>query len=184
MTNFVDLMLDTETAGMPPNGALLSIGAVWFSLDTLTMGPTFQQTIHLGSAVADGGTLDPGTFVFWLGQSDEARKAVRFGGRHIHEVLKDFSAFVAATCRVEDVRIWANSPNFDLAIVGGAYDRAEIKRPWYWSRERDFRTVRAMYPSIEYDYKSKGDAAHTALADAIFQTEHLFKIKRSKTYGT
>ena len=178
---FTDLMLDTETAGMPPNGALMSIGAIWFDLDTQTTGPTFQQTIHLGSAVADGGTMDPGTFIFWLGQSDEARKAVRFGGRHIHTVLQDLSDFILETCRHEDVRIWSNSPNFDLAILGGAYDRAGIKRPWIWSRERDFRTVRNLNPQVEYDFKSKGDEAHNALADAIFQAQHLFAIKRSKT---
>lgn len=180
MTQFFDLMLDTETAGMPPNGALLSLGAVWFDLHTETMGPTFQQTIHLGSSVADGGTMDPGTFLFWLGQSEEARNAVRFGGQHIHTVLQNFSDFIKETCRHEDVRIWANSPNFDLAILGGAYDRAGITRPWNWSKERDFRTIRNWHPKVVYDFKSKGDAAHTALADAQFQVNHLFAIKRSK----
>lgn len=184
MTNkFTDLMLDLETAGMPPNGAILSIGAIWFDLDTQTTGPTFQQTIHLGSAVADGGTMDPGTFIFWLGQSDEARKAVRFGGRHIHTVLQDLSDFILETCRHEDVRIWANSPNFDLAILGGAYDRAGIKRPWNWSRERDFRTVRNMHPAVEYTYKDKGSNAHEALGDAKFQVEHLLKIKNHVSKG-
>jgi len=176
-TQFFDLMLDTETAGLPPNGALMSIGAIWFDLATETTGPTFQQTIHLGSSCEDGGNIDPGTFLFWLGQSDAARNAVRFGGRHIHTVLQEFSDFILETCRHEDVRIWCNSPNFDLAILGGAYDRAGIKRPWNWSRERDFRTLRNWYPAVEYDFKSKGDSAHTALADAQFQVAHMVKIK-------
>ena len=180
MTQFFDLMLDTETAGMPPNGALLSMGAVFFDLATETTGPTFSQTIHLATSVRDGGTMCPSTFMFWLGQSEEARKAVRFGGQDIRKVLQDFSDWIAETCRHEDVRIWANSPNFDLSIVGGAYDRAGIKRPWHWSAERDFRTVRKMYPAVEYTFEDKGDGAHNALADAVFQAEHLFKIKRSR----
>lgn len=32
MTQFFDLMIDTETAGLPPTGALLSIGACFFDL--------------------------------------------------------------------------------------------------------------------------------------------------------
>ena len=180
MNKFEDCMVDLETAGMPPTGAILSIGAVFFDIESQTMGPTFQQTVHLGSAVEMGGTMSPSVFLWWLGQSEEARQGVRFGGQHINKVLLVFSEWVKETCRHEDVRMWANSPNFDLAILGGAYDRSQIKRPWNWSRERDFRTVRAMHPSIEYDYKSKGDAAHTALADAQFQVNHLFKIKESK----
>lgn len=34
MTQFFDLMIDTETAGLPPTGALLSIGACFFDLHT------------------------------------------------------------------------------------------------------------------------------------------------------
>ena len=34
---------------------------------------------------------------------------------------------------------------------------------------------------VMVDVKSKGDEAHNALADAIFQAQHLFAIKRSKT---
>ena len=31
--NWIDLQIDLETAGLPPDGALLSIGAVFFDLD-------------------------------------------------------------------------------------------------------------------------------------------------------
>lgn len=43
--------------------------------------------------------------------------------------------------------------------------------------ERDFRTIRFQYPSVTYDPKEKGDDAHEALADAVFQAKHLFAIK-------
>ena len=112
-TQFFDLMIDTETAGLPPTGALMSIGAVFFDLGTQTMGPTFNRTINLTSSVAHG----------------------------------------------------------------GAYNRLGQKTPWYWSNERCFRTVRNLYPTIEYDPSQKGEGAHNALADAVFQVEHLFKIK-------
>ena len=179
MSQFFDAMLDTETCGMPPTGALVSIGARFFSLDNMTLGPSFEATIHLASAVAHGGTMDAGTVLFWLRQPDQARKAIAYGGRPIDTVLQEFSDWIAETCRHEDVRMWGNSPSFDCQIVGSAYDRLGMPRPWYWNRERDFRTVRAMYPKVEYDTSEKGDGAHTALADADFQIRHLFRIKES-----
>ncbi|MBH0040756.1 3'-5' exoribonuclease [Pseudoalteromonas sp. SWN166] len=91
-------------------------------------------------------------------------------------MLQDFSDWIKETCRHEDVRPWGNSNAFDLTIVGGAYKRADIKTPWYWTNERDFRTVRNMYSAIEYNPADKGTGAHNALADAQFQVEHLFKI--------
>lgn len=173
---FFDLMIDVECAGLPPTGALLSIGAVFFDIATRTKGRTFLRTVHLATSVRDGGTIDPSTFVWWLGQSEEARNGVRFGGQDVRKVLQDFADWIAETCRHEDVRPWGNSNAFDLTIVGGAYDRAGMKKPWYWTNERDFRTVRNLYPGVEYDPSKKGDGAHNALADAAFQVDHLFAI--------
>ena len=179
---FYDLMCDIETAGLPPSGALMSIGACFFDTHTETIGPTFQRTIHLATATRDGGVIDAGTFLFWLGQPEKARNAVRFGGQDIRVVLADFAAWIAETCPHKDVRPWANAPTFDLTILSGAYQRAGLTRPWHYLQERDFRTVRNMYPAVVYDPKEKGDDAHEALADAVFQAQHLFKIKnRNKT---
>lgn len=183
MNQFEDLMCDTEALGLPPTGALVSIGARFFDLKTETLGPSFQRTIHLASSVAHGGTIDAGTCLFWLRQSDEARKGIAYNGEPIDLVLQDFSNWIKQTCRHEDVRVWANSPAFDCVIVGGAYDRLGMPRPWHFSKERDFRTARALYPMVEYNVEEKGDGAHTALADADFQIAHLLKIKRSRRRG-
>lgn len=180
---FFDLMIDVESAGLPPNGALLSIGAAFFDLHTETVGPTFNRTIHLASSVKHGGVIDPGTVLWWLRQGDEARKAVAYGGEPIDLVLGDFSAWIAQTCRVEDVRPWGNSNSFDMTIIGTAYQRLGIKQPWGWWNERDFRTVRAQNPQVEYDPSAKGEGGHNALVDAQFQIEHLLKIKRSRRSG-
>lgn len=177
MTQFFDLMIDTETAGLPPTGALLSIGAVFFDLHTQTLGPTFNRTIHLASSVRHGGTMDASTVLWWLRQDAKAQKAVAYGGEPIDLVLGDFSQWIAAHCRHEDVRPWGNGASFDLTIVGGAYKRLDMATPWHFTNERDFRTVRNQFPQVEYDPSQKGDDAHNALVDAIFQCEHLFKIK-------
>ena len=180
MTKFYDLMCDIESMGKKHDAAVVSIGAVFFDLQTCTLGPTFLQTIHLGSAVAAGGTMDPGTVLWWLGQSEEARKGIRFGGRAIDVVLREFGEWIKETCRPADARVWGNSDSFDVIKLESAYQRSNVPVPWFWTNCRDFRTVRNLHPHVEYDFKSKGDDAHNALVDAIFQTEHLFKIKRSK----
>jgi len=177
MTTWTDLQIDLETAGLPPDGAVMSIGAVFFDLDTCTLGPKFSCTINLATAVRDGGTMNPGTFIWWLGQSQAARDSVRFSGDDIRTVLTDFAAFIAEHSRVQDVRPWGNGASFDLTILNSAYQRAGIKTPWSPFRERCFRTVRNLYPAIEYNTDDKGEGAHNALEDAIFQAKHLLKIK-------
>ena len=177
MTKFFDLMVDVECLGKTENAALLSIGAVFFDLHTCTLGPTFQRTIHLATSMRDGGEVDAGTILWWLGQGEKARNSVRFGGQDIRVVLADFGTFIAETCRHEDVRIFGNSASFDMPKIRTAYERIGQPVPWHWLNERCFRTIRFQYPSVVYDPKDKGDDAHEALADAIFQCQHLFKIK-------
>ena len=172
-----DLMCDLETMGTPPDGAIVSIGACFFNLEDCTIGPTFNRVINLATAVRDGATLNPSTIMWWLGQSDEARKSILYSTEEIRTVLTDFATFIAQHSRVQDVRPWGNSNSFDLTLLATSYERADIRVPWSPFRERDFRTVRNMYPSVEYNPDEKGDGAHNALTDAIFQANHLFKIK-------
>lgn len=170
-------MLDLETAGLPPDGAIMSIGACFFSLDTCEIGPTFKRNINLGTAVRDGGTINPGTFCWWLRQSDAARMSVLADTHDIRKVLAEFSDFVAEHSRHQDVRVYGNGADFDITLLNSAYLRAGIDVPWNPFRVRCFRTIRNMYPSVEYDTSKKSGVAHDALDDAIFQARHLMKIK-------
>ena len=175
-TQFFDLMCDVECLGKGEDAALVSLGAVFFDLKTQTMGPTFLRTINLATAVRDGGTMDPSTVIFWLRQGDAARHSVAYNGQDIRKVLQDFSDWIKETCRHEDVRPYGNSNSFDLPKIETAMERIGMKTPWHFINVRCFRTMRAMYPSVEYNPAEKGDGAHNALADAQFQVEHLFKI--------
>ena len=174
---WLDAMCDLETAGLPPDGALMSIGVAFFDLNTCTIGPTFYRAVNLATSVRDGGVITPSTMLFWLAQSDEARKAVLYDTYDVRQVLTELAEFIAEHSTVKDVRMWGNSPAFDLTILGGAYRRADMRVPWSPFRERDFRTVRHMYPAIEYDTADKGKGEHNAIEDAKFQIAHLFKIK-------
>ena len=67
------VMLDLETMGTGPTAAITAIGAVAFSVEA-GITDTFYKKVDLESSVRNGGTMDPGTVIWWLGQSDAARK--------------------------------------------------------------------------------------------------------------
>lgn len=177
-------MIDLETMGLPPTGAIIGLGACFFDLNTRTIGPTFYRAINLATAVRNGGTITPSSVMWWLGQSQEARDAVRFSAININTALTEFTEFIAEHSRVQDVRVYGNASGFDLTILQSAYKAAGVAVPWYYTNEMCFRSVRNMYPLVEYNPDDKGKDAHNALSDAIFQSHHLFKIKdRNKTHA-
>lgn len=69
--------LDLETMGTIPGSAIVAIGAVQFELDGKYMlGRRFYRTVDLASCIEAGLTVDGDTVMWWLGQSDAARKAI------------------------------------------------------------------------------------------------------------
>ena len=175
-TQFFDCMIDVESMGKGADAALVALGAAFFDIRSQTIGPTFLRTINLATAVRDGGTMDPSTVIFWLRQGDAARQSIAYNGQDIRKVLTDFSEWIKETCRHEDVRPYGNSASFDLPKIETAMERIGMKTPWHFINVRCFRTMRAMYPSVEYNPAEKGDGGHNALLDAQFQIDHLFKI--------
>lgn len=174
---WIDLMCDLESAGLPPDGAIMSIGACFFDLEKCEIGPTFKRNIHLATSVRDGGVMEPGTILWWLAQGDEARKSVLYDTYDIRKVLTEFSEFIEEHSRRQDVRIYGNGTDFDMTLLNSAYLRSGIPVPWSPFKTRCFRTIRNLYPSVEYNPDDKGEGAHNALTDAIFQAKHLFRIK-------
>lgn len=178
---FEDGMLDIETMGMPPSGALVGLGFCFFDVKTETIGPKFYRAVNLATSVRAGMTMDPSTVMFWLGQPDPARQAIMWSTTALDQTLREFNEFLAQHCRPRDLRMYGNAPTFDLTIMRAAYKLTGIECPWHYTNERDFRTLRAMYPSVVYDPSEKGDGAHQADHDAEFQVRHILKIKRYLT---
>lgn len=173
-----DLMLDTESAGTGPDGALMAIGAVFFDESTGQLGPTFYRNIHLATAVNAGGEMDASTVLWWLGQPDEVRNAVRFSAEPIGDVLRDFAAFCEQHGPgLKDLRVWGCSPTFDCQKVERAMWRLGRQAPWLYFNERCYRTVRERAHSVPLDERSN---LHNALEDAKFQAMHLIKIAAAR----
>jgi len=68
------IMIDLETMGTRPDAPIIAIGAVSFDVDTDWVWRTFYVNIDLQSAVSAGAKIDPSTVMWWMKQSDEARR--------------------------------------------------------------------------------------------------------------
>lgn len=173
-----DVMIDLETMGKRPSAPIIAIGACSFNLQTLTLGERFYVNVDLQSSVANGAVVDPGTVIWWMEQSDQARQGVLRGQRlHINVAMQQFTEWLHKQAPKKEVQVWGCSPAFDCVILGEHYHRASLEVPWEFWNENDFRTIRKRWPNVEPD--SRQGTHHNALDDAVFQTEHLFKIRRT-----
>lgn len=105
-------MVDIETLGGAPDGMILSVGA--FCGDRFG-GETFYANVSMDSQ--PGRRTDYSTFLFWMQQPDEARKAL-FEPEPvtIEQARADFKGWVE-TKGGKYPYVWANGTTFDLAIL-------------------------------------------------------------------
>jgi hypothetical protein len=165
-----EVMVDLETFGTSDNAAIVSIGAVEFDLATKTIGRTFYRNISLSSAVVDGGQVDGGTIIWWLQQSEAARQALFQNPGDTRDVLNEFATWMReGNC----VNVWGNGAVFDNVILGNAFNRSKITKPWTHRGDRCYRTMAALAGT-------KPDRTvgthHNALDDAMAQTKHLLSM--------
>ncbi|MHC4621550.1 MAG: 3'-5' exonuclease [Planctomycetota bacterium] len=177
-------MIDLETLGKGQDALVLSIGAVIFDPETEEMGTNnFHKFCNPQSAINAGRTIDPDTILWWLSQSDDARKSLIEGtkqGVSWGWLLESFAEFVP-----EGAIVWGNGAAFDIAILENAYRQLGLPIPWKFRNVRDMRTVMDLAAPME---KPKFEGTkHNALHDAVYQavcvTEAYRKLGRGNGGG-
>lgn len=174
---------DLETMGLPPNGAIIAIGAVAVDpdLDEPIVGRFYTQ-IRLDSAVDAGLVITPSTVMWWLQQSDDARKAFadQADRKKLENVptlrgaLLDYAEFVKFY-RTEDGGIYGNGSLFDNNLLNTAFELTKVEKTWpYWA-DKCYRTIKDLRPNIKLD---RVGVYHNALGDAESQGLHLVKLLR------
>lgn len=168
-----NIMIDLETMGKGGNAAIIALGAVKFSSKGL--GEEFYANIDLESCLVYGLKIDTDTLLWWLKQSDEAR-------RHLHTpspepqrlaaVLASFGTFIGP--QQDKVKIWGNGADFDNAILQNAYRATNMDQPWKFWNNRCYRTMKNMFSKIKAE--TFDGTHHNALDDAKNQARHLVKI--------
>ena len=170
------LSLDLETMGTAPDSAIVAIGAVFFNEHTGQMGAEFYRTVHLATSVRLGFKMDPGTVLWWLGQSDEARNAIRFNAVTAEDAFVDFVDWVAEHGPAKpDLRVFAASPAFDCMKVEAHLKALDLPVPWFYWAERDYRTIRERNKNVS---EAERVGHHNALGDAKHQAQHLIRIRQ------
>jgi len=161
------VMLDLETMSTSANAAIVAIGAVRFNSDN---GVTsyFYEVVDLESAVAAGLEMSASTVLWWLAQSDSARKELCRKGDQLNHVLGQFKNWLG-----KDAEVWGNGSDFDNVILSNAYNKYSWRQPWPYANNRCYRTIKNLRPDIKI---VRTGTHHNALDDAISQTDHLLRI--------
>ena len=157
-------MLDVETLGTNANSPILSIGAV------SSTGETFYRNLDVQKQLDGGATVDWSTVLWWMEQSEDARKSIPAQGDNVNEALR---AFVEAF-DWDNSEVWCNGASFDFPILEAAFRREGIRHPWTYNRLRDFRTLYKLYADVVPRANPK--VAHNALSDAEAQMATLMEI--------
>lgn len=164
------VMLDLETMGNRAGAVILSIGAVAFDQTGIRPEfPTFHQHLDIKDQMSLGAHLDPDTVIWWLQQSDDARKGIVRGQtqrRPASLVLGDFATWFKA---VDGQEIWGNGSDFDLPLLGHMYKRFRMEIPWRYNMGRCCRTIMADAGAKMGKFGTENALAHDALADAQYQ---------------
>ena len=168
------LMLDIETLGTKAGCIVLSIGAVEFDNDGL--GKEFEVVIDVESAVKAGLVIEPRTVMWWMEQSDEARKKITAPGVDLLTALGQFKdAF-----DWKGKQVWCNGANFDFPILEAAFGCFDAPTPWLFYNTNDYRTMKNLVGKklVGDIQKAHGEVftKHGALDDAKSQALTLIGI--------
>lgn len=185
------IMLDFETLSLKENAVLLAIGACTFNPATGEIGAEFYAAIDPRTQF--GRDIDARTVLWWMKQDEAARTkitsaieaadAVEAGlpddmDEEAQGELEGNAAFsIQAVARGvltwigtsgDDIEVWSNGA-VDHAWFNSMFEYAGYKNPVPYHKQRDYRTLKALFPEIKReDY----GVAHNALDDAIGQAKH------------
>lgn len=165
----MNVMVDLETLGNGSSAVIVSIGACKFDVLTGISEDTFYTVVHPQSCVSTGMEMDASTVVWWMSQSEEARKVFSDSSAvPIQDALSSFSAWYP-----QDAALWGNGASFDNTILANAYRLTGQRPPWKFWNDRCYRTLKNMMPLVQHEREG---THHNALDDAVFQAGHAIKI--------
>ena len=168
-------MIDIETLGKSPNGAIVQIAALQFDSITGQTGNEFCINVDPVSSQQTGMHIDANTVLWWMKQEREAQKLVfETDVLPLGIALNRLNDFFGID-RQERI-VWANGAQFDLSIINYALDLPFINLPrlWMYWNERDARTIYNLFPEVKKNHRFVG-TAHNAIADCYNQVEILHK---------
>lgn len=169
------VMIDIETMSTEKNASILTIGATPFdphgddTEDSLRAKSALFGPISISSNQEEGRHICGDTVLWWMQQSEQARKSLVEGTpMQLKNAIAKFAKWIAQL-EPKPTEVWANSPSFDLVILQSAFKQVNVIWPFFFSTERDLRTIKNIaYPDNDMADFSIG-TAHDAVDDTIKQ---------------
>lgn len=184
----MDIMVDIEALDSnAETAAIVSVGAIKFDLAKGELGETFYIEIAdhgLKDQLGRGRTMSFDTMCWWLAQSDDARKVLlppNLAAGDSQRVntpafLDAFRVYCQGTTGV-----WGNGVTYDNVAIRSLYKTYSQTCPWYWSKDRCYRSYKAVHGNSAMLVRE--GTHHNALADAITQAKHLIAMYQNVTKG-
>jgi exodeoxyribonuclease VIII len=167
-------MLDLETLDTKGTAVVVSIGAVIFDPYSDKMGEKFYRVLNdPADQQRHGRTISGDTVRWWMQQSEAARGALLAPGISTLAALSEFHQFVMTIGKTAE--IWGNGADFDNVILGSLYEDYAMNKPWSYSRNRCFRTMKNLPRAPQI---ARMGTHHNALDDAVHQAQHLQEITK------
>lgn len=182
-----DISIDLETLSLSNRARILSIGACEFNRETGAIGKQFYCTLEppidsIGKCIE---TSDA-TAEWWDKQSSEAKAALQLNRLGYASGLNSFMIWMR-NFNTQAIKVWANEPSFDCAILGHSLQAHKFATPWQFYNERSYRTIKDIGKEIVgIDYANleiKNATKHHALEDAIYQAKvisYTYKLLQEK----
>lgn len=185
----IDIIIDLETLGTRPGCVILEIGACAVDPQTGRITANFSRRLDEFKWREDEpvdadmhATINwwhnPETVATYYALVRRGLPGVIPAARNPAIQLREFADWLEFQMRghtPETVRVWANGPSFDIAILQAAYSRYGLERPWICWQERCVRTALEM---ANYERGSLGwierGPRHRALNDARHEARKLF----------
>lgn len=175
-------MVDLETLGTKPDAAIVQIGIAGFQPTSGSVSEPWRISV----VPHEKATMDFSTVQWWMGQSDEARKAV-FGGQFFEpkEALEALNAWIKDNVtEYSDPCFWSKPSTFDMVILESLYRQCGMQPPWkHWNvcclrtliqsanMQRSEETVPRIPHDAGYDAEAQAVTAvtcHNRLVNAFF----------------
>lgn len=189
-------MVDVESMGRKPGCAILSIGLVRFDpTANLTADPQgrlastplhlqgknqFYLAINNLDSSNRGFSADPDTMRWWKKQAiwPELSMAIMSSDTTVPQAAKKLTEFLQQSHSGGGVRLWANSPSFDIDILRSLYKVVDQEFPVDYRQEMDYRTIMELAHPHRHNRPARPEALahlpmHHALGDAATQAHHL-----------
>ena len=179
----LDITIDFETCSLCPTAAVMSIGAVAWRRDNLYSpfynlkggkqdpASVFSCHIDLRSMFINGFTFDEKTAAWWKAKTDEAKASLLSNDsyelpcRPIDMAVKDLFEWIEDFKKEQgeqDVCLWAQGSDFDIAILRYICYTFGIDMPLPHTSFRDHRTF--IYEAARLIYKAHGESYHPSKA--------------------